>query len=356
MRNFVRAVVTLLLGLSVTSPLLAAGPSEINGKNLQGWIKELKDPDPGIRERAAKTICGFDLDIAAREAGNALIDTLSDSDTGVRVNALITLATVGVDDKVAAKAVAALTQRLEDQQSIVRLHAAVVLAHMDLEARVAIPNLILRSKDLSAYEIRKAAVHALGRTGAADKKNPVDMRAARALIDVFTGSSPDRSAEVRQEAVMSLGVMGIPDKPADKQAELAALEIAFNDKDKGVAIWARVSYMALDDVSEKHLAAICTHLKGKDFAARIEAVRALGTMGPKAKAKIADLFDQLSDKEPNMIAAAAWAMGEMGNDAAKAVPEMTKMLEQRKDLPDNTKQALKDAIDRINGKPAPKQP
>jgi HEAT repeat protein len=354
MRNFVRAVVTLLLGLIVASPLFAEPPSEINGKNLQAWIKDLKDPDPGIRERAAKTICGFNLDNAAREAGSALIDTLSDSDTGVRVNALITLATVGVDDKVAAKAVAALTQRLEDQQAIVRLHAAVVLAHMDLDARSAIPNLILRSKDLSAYEIRKAAVHALARTGAADKKNQVDMRAAKALIDVFTGSY-DKSAEVRQEAVMGLGIMGIPDKLPDKQAELAALKIAFSDKDKGVAIWARVSYMAIDDVSEEHLAAICLHLKGKDFAARLEAVRALGTMGSKAKSKIADLFDQLSDKEPNMIAGAAWALGEMGYDASKAIPFMTE-LTQRKDLPDGTIKALKDAIDRINGKPAPKQP
>jgi HEAT repeat protein len=354
MRTYVCAVVTLLLGLVVASPLLAAGPSEINGKNLQAWIKDLKDPDPGVRERAAKTICGFDLDIAAREAGGALIDTLSDSDTGVRVNALVTLATVGVHDKFADKAVVALTQRLEDQQAIVRLHAAVVLAHMDLDARGAIPNLILRSKDLSAYEIRKAAVHALGRIGAADKKNQVDVRAAKALIEVFT-SSPDRSAEVRQEAVMALGVMGIPDKLQDKQAELAALKIAFNDKDKGVAIWSRVSYMAIDDVSEEHLAAICLHLKGKDYAARLEAVRALGTMGPKAKAKIADLFDQLSDKEPNMINGAAWALGEMGNDAAKAIPFMTELM-QRKDLPEGTIKALKDAIDRINGKPAPKQP
>jgi hypothetical protein len=70
---------------------------------------------------------------------------------------------------------------------------------------------------------------------------------------------------------------------------------------------------------------------------------------------MADLFDQLSDKEPNMITAAAWALGEMGNDAAKALPFLTE-LSQRKDLPDTTKVACKDAIDRINGKPAPKQP
>jgi HEAT repeat protein len=355
MRNSVRAVVTLLLGLLVASPLAAAGPSEINGKNLQAWIKDLKDPDPGIRERAAKTICNFDLDIAARDAGSALIDALNDSDTGVRVNVCIALATVGVHDQFVAKAVAALTQRLQDQQAIVRLHAAAVLAHMDLEARTAIPDLILRSKDLAAYEIRKMAVKALGRVGTADKKNPVDMRAARALIDTFTGSAPDRSAEVRQEAVMALGIMGLPPTPADKQAELSALKIAFSDRDKGVAIWARVSYMAIDDVSEEHMAAICAHLKGKDFAARIEAVRALGTMGPKAKTHLADLFDQLQDKEPAMIAAAAWALGEMGNDAAKAVPDMTKMLD-RKDLSDGVKQSIKDAIDKINGKHGAKQP
>jgi HEAT repeat protein len=184
------------------------------------------------------------------------------------------------------------------------------------------------------------------------------MRAAKALIEVFAGGFQDRSAEVRQEAVMALGIMGIPDQAADKQAVLSAFKIAFNDKDKGVAIWARVSYMAIEEVSVEHVAAICAHLKSKDFAARYEAVRALGTVGPKIKIHppaIGDLFDMLQDKEPNMIALAAWALGAMGNEATKAVPFLTE-LSQRKDLPESTKQACKDAIDRINGKQPAKQP
>src|SRR5258707_991645 len=82
----------------------------------------------------------------------------------------------------------------------------------------------------AAYEIRKAAVHALGRVGGADKKNQLDMRAAKALTEVFAGGFADRSAEVRQEAVMALGILGIPSQAADKQANLAALRLAFSDK------------------------------------------------------------------------------------------------------------------------------
>jgi HEAT repeat protein len=327
----------------------ASAFTEINGKTIQGWVKEMDDPDPGVRERAVRTITLFDPDVASREAGPALIKLLSDTDAGVRTNTLIAMALIGVHDKDVKSAVAELVKRLDDPQGIVRFHAAVVIGTLDKDARPAIPALVNRSKDLASYEIRKAAVVALGRAGAADEKTPLDMRAADALIATFQGPYADKSAEVRMAAVKGLGAMGFPEKPADKQRILSALQYVIkNEREKAIVVWAHVGVMALDDVNDKDLDAICKQFKGKDFNVKMEALRALGALGPKAKSHASDVFDLLNEREPLLQAGAAWCLGEMGDAASKAVPTLNDMLK-RKDTDERVKEAIKDALKKING-------
>ncbi len=335
-----------------SSPGTGSATTEINGKTLQGWIKEMKDPDPGVRERAVKVITFFDPDVAAREAGPTMIDLLIDPDASVRVNVLLAMASTGVTDANMSKAVTELAKRLEDPQGIVRYHAAMMLSTLDKDARPAIPALVNRAKDPASYEIRKAVVFALGRAGAADDKTPLDMRAANALLPIFQqGGLADKSVEVRVAAVKAFGAMGFPEKEVDRKAILTALRSAIAyDKEKAVVIWAHVGVMALDEVNDKDLDAIAKHLKGKDFQAKFEALRALGAMGTKAKARAADVFEQLGDKEPVIQATAAWALGEMGDAASKAEPTLKEMLA-KKDTDERVKEAIKDALQKINGKP-----
>jgi hypothetical protein len=287
------------------------------------------------------------------------VEALSFTDTSLRVNACITLTLIGVHETQLSKALNSLIQRLSDPQSIVRFYAAVTLGRMEDDARPAIAELVTRSKDQASWEIRRAAAYALGKAGKATREHPMDMRAANALISLFAGAYPDRCAEVRLTAVMALGGMGIPPLPQDKNTVIQALNHATKDRYKAVAIWAHMGLMADGEPRTDHLSAIAKFLSGKvttkdkdAFEAHLQAIRALGVMKKEAKSEIPSLLKELQateDAEPLLIASAAWALGEMGNDAEQAVPLLNDLMD-KKDLDPAVKNAAKDALEKINGK------
>ena len=320
-----------------------------NGKTLSQWIKQIKDRDPSLQEDAIRAVASFGPD-AAKEANPALIDALSFQDTGLRVNAALALTVIGVDESHVDKAVPALARLVsQDNQAIVRLHAAVALGRLDLDARPAIPELVRAAKDQYAWEIRRAAVYALGRAGRATRENPTDMRAVGGLIYLFAGSYQDRCAEVRLMAVMAIGSMGIPGSPADKQVIIQALNHATSDSYKAVAIWAHMAMMADGEPKDAHMKAILKYLNGSDFEAHLQAIRALGTMGKEARDAIPELTSELKGKEPVLVAAACWALGEMG-DVPDKVLQMIQTLADSKDSDDGVKNAAKGALDKLAGK------
>ncbi|HKB35365.1 MAG TPA: HEAT repeat domain-containing protein [Gemmataceae bacterium] len=364
MRTILIAIVTLgvLLGGGLVraadnKPTTSSGPTEYNGKSLKQWVEEInpqKQRDPGLRVRAIQAITVFDPDLASKEASSILVEAIDDGDTSIRVNALIALALIGVHDSVQKKALHALTRQLnEDSQGIVRLHAAVVIGTMDTAGRAAIPALIYRSKDLASYEIRKQCIIALGRVGQMDEKNSVDMKAVNALIGVVAGNferSADSSAEVRLSAVMALGGMGVPATPAEKQVMVTGLQNALKDPQKIIQIWARVSLMKVDGVDDKHIAGILEHIRGKDATCKVEAIRALGFVGPKAmKQAYKEIVELLNDKDQGLVANAAWALGEWGEAAEDALPALEKVYAS-KDLDERLKPVIRDAIDGVKGK------
>jgi HEAT repeat protein len=320
------------------------------GKTLSQWIKQIKSTDPSLVEGAIRAVTSFGPD-AAREADPALIEALDHDDTGVRVNAALALTLIGVDDSHVGKAVPALARRLtEDRQAIVRLHAALTLGRLDLDARPAIPELVRAARDQNAWEIRRAAVYALGRCAGATRENPVDMRAVNGLIYLFAGAYPERCAEVRLMAVMAVGSMGIPPSPADQQTILQALNHATNDPYRAVSIWAHLGLMAEGEPKGPHLKAILKHLSGSDFEAHLQAIRAVGAMGKEGRDAIPELTAELKGKEPALVAAACSALGEMGDIPDKPM-QMMQDLMNGKDADEAVKSAAKEALDKLTGKP-----
>jgi HEAT repeat protein len=369
MRTVAAAVAGLFASLAVAVPLHAADPprstppskevkpenaslnTPINGKMLREWVKEIKSPDPSLSETAIRMVTLFGPS-AAPEAADALVDALHFTDASLRVNAALAFTMIGVDQAHAAKVVAALAQRVsEDQQAIVRFHAAVALGRVGEGYRTSISALAYRCTDPSSWEIRRAAAFALGRAGHAMGAGPgqgVDMRAAHALAQVVSGTYPDRCAEVRLTAVQALGSLGIPAMPADQALIIRALKDALRDRYKAVVIWAHVGLMALGDPQPAHMPAILAHLKGKDFEAHLEAIRALGTMGKNAKTAVPNLTNELQGSEPALVVAACWALGEMKEDARAAVPTL-KELVAKKDVLEPVKTQANDALEHISG-------
>jgi hypothetical protein len=368
MRSTVTAVTVLFGFLVFAAPLPAQAkgkaeaveakpPDEINGKTLAQWVKQIKDRDPGLAEVAIRSVVFFGSK-ASKEATPALVDALSFTDTSLRVNACISLTMIGVPDSDMKRAVGVLGRVADtDPQSIVRFYAAVALGRLEEDARPAVPQLVSRCKDPASWEIRRAAAYALGKAGKATRQDAVDMRAARALLAVCSGFNADSCAEVRLTAVMGLGGMGIPSLPGEKDLIIQGFNLAMKDKYKAVVIWAHMGMMADGEPEAVHLPAITKFLGNQnDYESRLQATRALGVMGKKAKSEMRALMRELDKprEEPLLVAAAAWALGEIGGAAEDAVPRMQEIVDQ-KDVEDNVKTAVKEAMEKIAPKPKPKK-
>ena len=105
------------------------------------------------------------------------------------------------DKKQQDEAVAALASRLggdqlmkEDPQAVVRFYAALSLARFGGDAKSAIPRLMNAARDQNSWEIRKAAIIALGR--AAPGQGGPDSSCLQTLAFCLTR---DTSFEVRRE-------------------------------------------------------------------------------------------------------------------------------------------------------------
>lgn len=349
-------LIALVLSLTAT-PLLAqpattstgkdsSQTAKVQGKMLDQWIKDLKDPDPGVQVTAAQTIPFFAA-ADARKALPALIERLTNAtDTSMRVNVCLTLGDIGIDTPNLAKAIDVLGLRVtEDKQAIVRFHAAIALSRLGTDARPAIPRLVNATRDPASWEIRRAAV--MGLQAAAYENGGSDMRAINACIVALT----DSSAQVRVSAATALGALGRPPSPMDLPKVVQALEKALKDKDKTVVIWAYVALLALkDEISEKNLTDLAELMKPKyEVPVRTQAAQALGTMKSRAKSRVKELMAALDDKETTVVTAAAWALGNIGSGADKAVPALEE-LSKRKGVDEFVKTTAEEAVKKIQGK------
>ncbi len=372
MRNVILGT-TVLLGVLVAPSSVAgqgAEDKEIAGKKLKQWIADTHHQDPGVRETAIRAISLYGKD--GRKAGKRLVVELRDPDPSLRSNAAVAIAAVGLDKEDADEGIKQLGKLVQsDPQASVRVQAALALATFGLDAKPAVPQLIypLRDSQIS-WEVRRAAAMALGATALDPKDGPNP----QAITALSTAVKSDSCAKVRLHALTSLILLGRGAPPTDSDGEKSALrkaqadalrtekavlEGAVRDQDKMVSLWARVALMRVDKVSEANLIQIGLMLKSADIALRLNAVQALGAMGPEAKSQIPHLTAALKDSDPAVASAAAAALAGMGDDAQAAVPTLRELAAGKDEV---VKLAAKEAINRITNtdkkqaKPAPKQP
>jgi HEAT repeat protein len=334
-------------------------PDQLGGKSLKEWIKEISSPDPSKRENAIRTVVLFGP-FAAREALPALLERIDrDTDTSPRVNAIMALGAIEFtfeDEKDVQKVVDALRKRVTtsgESQNIIRFQAALILGRFGERARRATGELITATQDRGSWEIRKAAVFSLART-VYDVKDSVDSHAIDALVARLF-SSNESSFQVRLEATMALGIIGVL-KAQDKAKVVSALKRAESDPDKMIAIWARAGLMAHNnEVNEKDMAILVGLLKSKELPVRAHAARAIGTIasvgnpGPPINKTIGPLIEMLDDKEQIAEIAAIWALGRIGPPAKDALKTLS-IKQQDKEVTEEGKKFIKEAMDSIHGK------
>jgi HEAT repeat protein len=326
-------------------------PTEIGGKSLEQWVKEIKNQDPSVRETAMRAVPFFGPP-AGKEVVKPLSDILrNDKDASCRVHAALTLSALAeyITGDDAFEAIRVLAERLDDPQAIVRLHAAMALGSFSGRATKAIPSLVRCLPYRGSWEVRRAVIGAL-RSVAENKLGP-DPEAVTAIATLLlsTGDNYEKSGQVRMEAVMTLGALGGPRDPKALMLSKQALTHSLKDPDKPVEIWATVALMAVNDkITDQGLSDVAKHLKGKDMLAKVHAANALLSIGKEAKPRIPDIVEMLGDKDPIAKATAIDVLGQFGSTASGAVPALEK-IQNNKDETEYFRKSAEAAIKAING-------
>jgi HEAT repeat protein len=254
----------------------------------------LGDDDPAARVRTAEAIGA--IGPVAAPAAPALVGVLKDGNDRVRAKAVEALGRIG---DAAPEAVPHLMRALRDQDTWVSALAAEALGEMGESAVEAIPALV-RSLRHANPRVRANAAEALGKLGESavpgapaleaalkDPEDTVRIAAIQALGEVGQPSpagrqwlieaAADDNPEVRAAAVTTLG----------KLADLAAAERvtvldAIDDASAIVRQRAAAVLPRLGDAAA--IQSLCQLVEDSGPDVRVQAVRALGQMGPSATA------------------------------------------------------------------------
>jgi HEAT repeat protein len=317
---------------------------EVEGRTLEKWVTDLQHADPSVREKALAVIPAYD---SASQYVKNIVPLVHDEDLGPKVKAIMALGLIEIDSHDVPAVVAALSRILNsEEQHAAKLQAALTLSRFGNEAKEAVPSLIKGANDAGSWQIRKASIIALRRIGV-DPKKGADDAATRALC---RAAQFDKAFQVRVEAVQALGFMDRPPNPKELdyvRGVLTKLATERNESEKVIALWAHVSLMALDKVTDEGLKTVTKNLTMKETVpVRGNAVLAMGTLGVRAKSVVKSLIPMLDDKDLGVAMTTCWAFVSIGDKNQEILDAMTKMLD-RKDLDEAGKTQVKAAIEEL---------
>ena len=328
--------------------------TEVAGKSLEQWIKEISSRDPSKREAAIRTVLLFGPERAyqavpvllqelKKHSPNAPID-LSVRTTGANALATILGAARDPDPKHQRDAVAILRSFLRDNQVAVRHRALQALPKIGPESRAAVDEVLRLVADPDTWETRQAAVQTLT-TMVADPKNGPPAKVVTALNRTLT---TDPSFQVRYAAIQALAIFGASADGTAKVGIVRALDsVAHKDPDAGNQLWARMAIMtAQQKISDEHLGAVAKMLKHSDVTIRVQATQALALAGRSGKSVVPPLVAALGDADPQVVGGCILALARIESPTAVA-PLRKVMNDPTQDA--DIKKAAADAIEHIQG-------
>jgi HEAT repeat protein len=340
-----------------TKPPEPKWPTDINGKGIQDVMKDMEDPDPTIREFAARTLPGFGPPAQKGAVSKLLIKRMTvERDPGVRFAVWGAVGSIPFDSEADNKEALRLLIEVVDTApsgSSSRFQAVQTIAMFGSKGRGAITALTgVASSDVS-YETRRVIAGALGRIGFHEETGP-NMKAMTKLADVF---AKDVSAAVRMEALQALMMLGPPwaevKKPDAKTAppiDTKSAKVIIDymkhrvgdpktktpglEKDKQVEIWARLVLMRFDakEINEENLEAFARYLTGSEVGVKIQALQAIAMMGETGAKKLDAVVRLLSEKDQplQLTVATVQVLQAMGAGAKPALPDLRKFAAETK--------------------------
>ncbi len=171
--------------------------------------------------------------------------------------------------------------------------------------------------DVTRFVLSDDSPHFVGwGTGAADE--------VRQLIRLLESADP----KSRSDAAVKLAYLGTTAQPA-----VPALRQALGDQDPDVRMEVALALLRLGHLEET-VGAVKARLRDADPRIRANAALALRVLGPAARSALPDLFEALTDKEPEVRATAAGAVGLIAADGPQrqeAVAVLTALLKSETD-------------------------
>ncbi len=240
------------------------------------------------------------LTAMGKAAAPALARALSVEKVGLKCLAAEILGEMGAAGEAAVPALC--TALTESGFPSTRHYAATALGKIKRRPEIAVPALCAALKGDDSH-LRKRVTVALAAYGPQAKDAVHEL-----VVSLQDGN---------QQAAEALGEIG----PAAKRAVPALLERALS-RGYGHVV------PALAKIEPWGMRALEREAKSDDVERRVRVVVALGTVGAKNERAFAALTGLLADESPQVVAAARSTMKTLGPTAARAVPELKRLLEQ----------------------------
>jgi|GEM_PF-5181773 len=191
-------------------------------------------------------------------------------------------------------AIPGLIELLDSDIAEARIAAAYVLGEMGEPAISAVPRLEELTED-EADEVKKAARSALAKLGVEQEPEPEPAPQPSDTVDEGSGALPPVAPEPAPEpAVEPQPVPEQPAQPAAPEAPAVPTDI------DGWLAW----------------------LGGSDTVARLKAAKAIVEMGGQARKAVPGITKLLGHSDPGVRAAAAYTLGELGGVASSSIPSL----------------------------------
>lgn len=332
-------------------------PTDINGKDIKAVMKDMEDPDPTVREFAARMLPGFGPPSQKGDVSKLLLKRMTaERDPGVRFAVWSTVGAIAFDSETDNKEAIRILSDVVDtglSGGSSRYQAVQTITMFGAKGSAAIPALSGKAASDASYETRRVIASCLGRVGFSETTGP-NMRALTSLADHF---AKDESAAVRMEALQSLLLLGPPwaevRKPGDKtvpptEPKAAATIIRYMklrvgdpkvkqlglEKDRQVEIWARLVLMRFDpkELNEDNLEAFAKHLSNPDVGVRVQALQAIAMMGEAGARKLTAVVGLLREKDQplQLTIATVQVLDAMAGGAKDALPDLRKFVAETK--------------------------